>query len=698
MVTGGDRGEAPVVREIDQAPRVGCGGAVAGHRVCIVDPDARTTVAPGVPGEVWVSGPSVAKGYWKNEDATRRTFRNHLSTGDVGVAYLATGDLGRIVDGQLFVTGRSKDLIIIRGQNHHPQDIERTVELAVPEIGRSATAAFAVESEATEGLVLVCEVERTRRHDLDADDVLRRIRRVLSEDHELAAQAVVLVRPGSVPRTTSGKIQRSACREAFRQGILETIAVSDVASVSTELADSSASVEIDRRSLGTMEPSERRQEIEAYLLGRIAAMRPGTDEGVRADEPLSAAGFDSLSLAELLARAQADLEVDLGLETLGADSTVRDVAVELARQVESEPLSAPAPAPAPRTPTSRELPMTPAQHDLLSPQYENPAGFVTEVLLRVPAGVDADELEAAVRDAAARHDALRMTFVPGPDGYRQIERGDGAAVDWRYESARGFDADAIRNLSARLTQEATSTMDLAAGPLLRATYIDRGPVSTGILRLDVHHLVVDRISLMVLFSDLEAAWKRRGQRETGGSSRAPAVTYRRWVEALVERASSAEVESELDYWIETCRGIEDVKAGGSGARNVSTVALEEEPSARLRVTRQLRRSTICFSRRSAGRGRGIPGSVRSWSISKDTDAIRSVMSRRRCAPSDGCRTTTRCACGSIGRTTMHCRSRWRLGRGLASRITGRVSGCSVVSVPTRRSDVDWMLYRVRCWR
>jgi acyl-CoA synthetase (AMP-forming)/AMP-acid ligase II len=234
LVSGGRRGAGPVMRTVsrdafqrhqivaptsrDDAHRVvGCGRNIIGQRLAIVDPETRRRLDADRIGEVWVGGPHVCKGYWSNPDATSSTFQARIDGEDE--PWLRTGDLGFIDDaGELFITGRIKDIIIVRGINYYPQDIENTVYDSHPALRRHCGAAFSVLTEDNEEkLVLVQEVERMHRRDLEIDEIIGCIREAVANEHEIALDSIVLIRPGSIPKTTSGKIQRSLAREMWLQ-------------------------------------------------------------------------------------------------------------------------------------------------------------------------------------------------------------------------------------------------------------------------------------------------------------------------------------------------------------------------------------------------------------------------------------------------------------------------------------------------
>lgn len=195
---------------------VSCGRPPLGVEVIVVDPDSRTPRPSDRPGEIWVRGPSVASSYWADAAATARTFDARLISGESG--YLRTGDLGFLDDGELFITGRLKELIIIRGRNLYPQDVEATVEHAHPAVRAGRSAAFAVEIGDEESLVVVCEV--TRRNLADRDAIIEAVRCAVAAAHGVVPSLVALLKPAQLPRTSSGKPRRLLSQQLFRAGRL----------------------------------------------------------------------------------------------------------------------------------------------------------------------------------------------------------------------------------------------------------------------------------------------------------------------------------------------------------------------------------------------------------------------------------------------------------------------------------------------
>ncbi len=199
---------------------VSCGKAPSGEKIVIVDAESCAALPAGKVGEIWVSGPNITQGYWNNPAETDSTFRAFLKDSGDG-PFLRTGDLGFFHEGELFVTGRLKDVIIIRGRNLYPEDIELTVERCHKGLRPGCTVAFSVEDEFDEGLVIVQEVRTS--HQTGLVEIVDAIRRAVLLEHDVTAHTIVLVQERSIPKTSSGKLQRPACRTAFLSGSLEVL-------------------------------------------------------------------------------------------------------------------------------------------------------------------------------------------------------------------------------------------------------------------------------------------------------------------------------------------------------------------------------------------------------------------------------------------------------------------------------------------
>jgi acyl transferase domain-containing protein/acyl-CoA synthetase (AMP-forming)/AMP-acid ligase II/acyl carrier protein len=312
IVTGGAKHAAPRFHRVAAAPLavhrvdpcaadaadgqtlVGCGRPLGGADLRIVDPQTHRPCEPGRVGEIWVAGPHVAQGYWRDADATARTFDARLARGD-GKRYLRTGDLGFLDAGELFVTGRLKDVIIVRGRNHYPQDIERTVADCHPALEGGRGAAFSVERNGEERLVVVQEVRRSHLRELDAAGVLDLVRQAVAEQHDLEVDAVLLLRTASLPTTTSGKVRRRACRERFLGGELQVVARWPQPSAPTR----------ERRAApppaGVRSPADAptTAAVEGWLVDRLAGHLRVPPEQIDVRQPFARYGLDSVATVRL---------------------------------------------------------------------------------------------------------------------------------------------------------------------------------------------------------------------------------------------------------------------------------------------------------------------------------------------------------------------------------------------------------------
>ncbi len=236
FVSGGSRQSGAQVETVDVEPLrrghiqragngislVGCGRAQEGHKITILEAGAAVgSTGPRV-GEICVAGPSVARGYWNNEAASAESFVDQD-----GEVHLRTGDLGFLSNGQLFITGRKKDLIVIRGQNIYPQDLEQAIEAAVPAIRRGRVAVFRIEEKDQEAIGVAAEVSRTTQRANAAELLAHAIRDAVAVQCGEPARVVLLLNPGGLPRTSSGKPQRSACELQWREGLLDVVSAHD---------------------------------------------------------------------------------------------------------------------------------------------------------------------------------------------------------------------------------------------------------------------------------------------------------------------------------------------------------------------------------------------------------------------------------------------------------------------------------------
>jgi amino acid adenylation domain-containing protein len=567
FVTGGRVGEPPRIGDFDAAAlerhevvegdsrRLVSSGQSTEQRLIIADPETGVALPEERVGEIWVSGPSVALGYWKRPEVTEREMRAVLAGEEEGPRFLRTGDLGFLRDGELFVTGRLKDLIIIRGRNHYPQDLELTAERAHPDLRAGNAAAFAVDVEGEERLILALEVERRVRGDREIlAEVAEAVRRAVAEEHEVQVAEVVLLKPGSLPKTSSGKVQRHACRAGYLDGTLEVVGTSGVGEV---------------REAAPAEEGELDGSLVAFLADRVAALAGLGGRRPDPDVPLTALGLDSLAAVELKASVEGALGVEVSLADLLEGCSLRELAAGLEPLTPLAPLSHPLPhdrergeriagtsgprglgggAPLPvggegmGEGTGVRGLLSVGQEALWFIERLAPSGGAYNIVVaaRVSGELDAAALLRATERLTLRHDALRTTFheVEGAP-VRRI--GGDPAVDWR--EMAGDDAE--------LAAEGWAPFDLENGPLVRVRLF-RQAGGERVLLLAIHHLVADFQSLAVLHRELDALYDD----ETGG----PAVElpearsdaeFIRWQRGMLAGPRGAELEA---FWRQRLAG------------------------------------------------------------------------------------------------------------------------------------------------
>jgi amino acid adenylation domain-containing protein len=275
----------------DARTLVGSGHWSGSQVVKIVDPETRLEVPNGEMGEVWVKGGSISSGYWNRKEASEKTFQNYIADTNDG-PYLATEDRGFFLNEELFIAGRIKDLIIVRGVNHYPQDIERTVEVCHPDLRLGGGAAFSVEVGDEEKLVIAHEVDF--RKEPDIREVAAAMQLAVAENHDLQLHGLVLVKPGRVPKTSSGKIQRYAARLGYENDTLDKL---DVWHAGDETLNAAAKIVADKAEEKAWErphiKTVRQKEIERWIINKISSELNIPASDIDVTQPFARYGLDS---------------------------------------------------------------------------------------------------------------------------------------------------------------------------------------------------------------------------------------------------------------------------------------------------------------------------------------------------------------------------------------------------------------------
>lgn len=450
---------------------VGCGFAVPETKIVIVEPVSKTRLAPGAVGEIWVAGPGVAKGYWNHPEETETSFRAHLADSREG-PFLRTGDLGFLKDDQLFVTGRLKDLIIIRGRNLYPQDIEQTAERAHAALKQDAGAAFSLEIAGEERLILVYEVDH--RHCSIFEPVIESIREAVAAEHEVSIDAITLLRVGSLPKTSSGKVQRHICRQRFIDGDLNEVArwqTVDTQDPPFEII--------------TREP----EAIAEWLRSQVASHLGLDRTEVEVERPLYVYGIDSLRAVELTHRIETTLGVALPPISFLQGRSLRQLAEQASSQTSTATIRHKVPI------QSGEYPLSVGQQALWFLTQLSPESTAYNIAraLRIKSALDVPTFKRALQTLITRHASLRTRFF-SRDGtpFQRVQEESEAVFE---------EEEADSYLQERLVEKAHIHFDLERGPLLRVHLFKRSD-SEFVLLLVAHHIVVDFWSLELFLNEL----------------------------------------------------------------------------------------------------------------------------------------------------------------------------------------------------
>jgi len=497
-----------------------CGISQPEHAVLIVEPTTLAEQPDNLIGEVWAAGPSIAHGYWRNPEASAKTFVQHA-----GRTWLRTGDLGFVRAGELFITGRLKDLLIVRGHNLYPQDIEQTIEREVEVVRKGRIAAFAVTEHGQEGIGIAAEISRSVQKILAPEALIKAIRQAVAEAYQEAPSVVVLLNPGALPKTSSGKLQRSACRLRLADGSLDHYALFPSAS--------------DEGST----PSEASTELES-LIGAIWREQLGCP-AVNADDHFFLLGGNSIAATQVVARLREALGLELNLRLLFEAPTLGAFAAAVAQQQQD---GGQAQGAITRLPRHDALPQSLAQNRLWITWQLEPSSSAYNIpgALRLRGELDQDALRASFQQLIERHESLRTRF---------FER-DGVALQQVLPSAE-FNLQVLdlsdlpgAEREARAAQiredEARTQFDLENGPLLWVTLLRLDDEDHQLL-VTLHHIIADGWSLNVLIDEFSRLYAAASQ---GQSLSLPALPtqyadYGSWQRQWL---AQGEGERQLAYW------------------------------------------------------------------------------------------------------------------------------------------------------
>lgn len=520
---------APATEFPEEARRlVSCGTACRETDIRIVTADGVRTCADGEIGEIWLAGPGIADGYLDAAGQATVDLRRILP-GEDSPRFHATGDLGFFHEGELFVSGRRKDLIIIRGRNHMPSDIEEAAALSHPALALDAVAAFPDDDGESESLIVACEIRRDAIRSANFGEITTAVRTAIAEQSGIAPADVVILKPGSLSRTTSGKIMRHACREAWRTGTWDVLA----AGAGQE----------------TGEVADQPDVILRHLISVVAGLAGISPLFVATNRPLSAAGLDSLRQVEFALRIEQAFGVSPGPEIIDPDMTLAELARRLGEQL---PQRSATNQPGGSRPVAMSgIPLTPRQKTFLAAGLDDPKAFAETLVFRVPADFDSDLLAAAIARTCRMQGAFAHRFRHDGDGW--VQEIDGNETDIHLETidATGLSGQDASRLRDDLIRRLKSGIDLAAGPLVRFCLLDRGAGERSILLGVFHHLVIDAVSLSIWVLRLQSSCSL----PPGGHIPADIpvdYSYSAWQQDLDDHGRRPERAAEIAFWRDMC--------------------------------------------------------------------------------------------------------------------------------------------------
>lgn len=508
---------------------VSCGRPARGNALMVVDPESRLPIPPNQVGEIWVSGPSVAQGYWNLPAETKHAFQARTLGSNEG-PFLRTGDLGFLRDGELFVTGRLKDLIIIRGRNYYPRDIEETMGTAHPALRPGCGVAFAIEQEGEERLVVVQEAA-VRSND-ELEKAIQFIAQTIGDVHELTVHAIVLVRTGTIPKTSSGKLQRQACKTDFLNQNLYVL---------KEWRESTAEQQ-EKSVIAALDPYKP-SAAETWVIAEVARRTGIEPAQVDIHQPLMSYGLNSLTAVELCHNLQAHFDIEIAVADLFDGFTIADI-----QRTVAEPLALLGKG---RAAQQFTYPLSYGQQALwvLHQMAPESAAYNISRVIRIASTVDVEALRQAFQTLVDRHPCLRTIFVDvaGEGPLQQVS--DKAEVCFKYFDSRNLSGAEVEKV---LIEETQLPFSLARGPLFRASLHARSE-NDYLLHVAVHHIVADYWSLTVLLDEVGKLYQAH-HRKVELQLAPLEYSYADFVEWQQEKLSGAKGERLWNYWKEELSG------------------------------------------------------------------------------------------------------------------------------------------------
>ncbi|PUA29929.1 MAG: hypothetical protein B0W54_05135 [Cellvibrio sp. 79] len=524
-----------VIPALNGVVLVANGVAPTGHSVLIMDTDTCEPVKDDQIGEVWASGPSIAAGYWNKPESTADTFVEHA-----GRRWLRTGDFGFLHKGQLVVTGRLKDMIILRGHNLYPQDLEQAIEVSVEAVRNGRVAAFAVDNDGVEAIGVAAEVSFGLQKLVPADALCNALSIAVSEQCGEAPALIVLLNPGAMPKTTSGKLQRQACRQGALKGILEAYAVFK----NGQRMDEPTAANV---------PSINAEKDELVIaIAELWAKVLSTPQQFVRSDNFFVRGGNSLHVVELASGISRAWQLEFSPSQIFEFPSLGEMADALREQLKAGKRTAGHVIPhLSKEQRAQPLPLSFGQERQWMSWKIDPQGNADHVgvVLMLKGHCEQSILRKALEQIIAEHEVLRTVFtVDSSSTPRQQILSQFPLELTEFDAAHLSTSEQVQQLAENEKWLIERPFDLTRGPLLR---VGHQHVSSDNHRLVVvmHHIVSDGVSMRLLIDEIG----RRYELILNGSEALPqpnalhyadyAVWQRSWLQA-------GEGQRQLAWWRE----------------------------------------------------------------------------------------------------------------------------------------------------
>lgn len=554
FVSAGIPGTAPVISSYSQQSLLGncpqksadsaersislVSSGISGFNIKIADPELLSSCQQGRIGEIWLKGESVASGYWNKEELTSQIFKAYTTDTNEG-PFLRTGDLGFIDNGELYVTGRLKDLIIIRGSNYYPQDLEFAAELSHTALRKGYGAAFSVDKDGEEKLVIAFEVQNDRNNNYE--EIAACIRNSVSTEFELQVYSVVLLKAKAIPKTSSGKIQRKETRESYLACTLNIVYESCIGTPALnqekDLCDSYA----DEQTY-SVQKAHTVETVEEWLLNYLNNTVKGFPGKITHRSSLPKLGLDSLMAAGLKVSVDNEFGISLSFAELFKEEDLGHLSEKIYSSISNE--NRPEPASVEVVHDEEEFSLLPGQKSLwfmhlLAP--DSPA-YNVFFAVKAAAGLDINLIKETIRLLIRRHGQLRSRFFIKEDKPWQKIAAESDEVISEFDACNISESE-LKNI---VSDDAHRPFDLINGGVFRCSlYLQTE--GRAIILFNFHHMAVDMWSVMVLMKDFRDIYSALSENRDP-SLKPDLPGYGKYALQYRESLNSPQAELHLEYW------------------------------------------------------------------------------------------------------------------------------------------------------